>query len=88
MKSKTTYVYYAIKTKILIEAYGYFGRANCKLNTLMAILGKQTKKYPGGVLLFYPGGDTFSLPQWGHFYLEISEYIFRSNLRNRRSQLR
>ena len=31
MKSKTTYVYYAIKTKILIEAYGYFGQANKKV---------------------------------------------------------
>ena len=58
MKSKTTYVYYAIKTKILIEAYGYFGVSQQKV------------------------------PRWGTFILTISEYIFRSNLRNRRFQLR
>ena len=36
------------------------GRAKWKLNTLMAILGKQTKKYPGG--------GTFILPRLGYFY--------------------
>lgn len=46
----------------------------------MAISGEPTKSTQVGVLLFYPGGDTFML--------KISEYIFRSNLRNRRSQLR
>ena len=54
MKSKTTYVYYAIKTKILIEAYGYFGVS-------------QQKSTPIRVLLFYPGGGTFTLLQWEYF---------------------
>ena len=56
MKSKTTYVYYAIKTKILIEAYGYFGVS-------------QQKSTPIRVLLFYPGGGTFTLLQWEYFWL-------------------
>ena len=44
----------------------------------MAILGKQTKSTPVRILLFYPGGGTF--------LLMISEYIFRSNLRNHKVQ--
>lgn len=35
----------------------------------MAILGKQTKSTPVGVLLLYPGEGTFNLPRLGHFYL-------------------
>ena len=81
MRSKTTYVYYAIKTKILIEAYGYFGVSQLKTKHAYGYFGvSQHKSTPIRVLLFYPGGGTF--------LLTISEYIFRSNLRNRKSQLR
>ena len=72
MKSKTTYVYYAIKTKILIEAYGYFGASQLK-----------TKHAYG-----YFWASKQKVPRWGTFALKLSECIFRSNLRNRRSQLR
>lgn len=79
MKSKTTYVYYAIKTKILIEAYVYFGASQLKTKHAYGYFGQANKKYPGGVLLPCPGGNTFMLT--------INEYTFRSNLRNHKSRL-
>ena len=98
MKSKTTYVYYAIKTKILIEAYDYFGVSQMKTKHAYNYFWvSQHKSTPIRVLLFYSGEGTFTLPPIGYFLfypgggtfiLTISEYIFRSNLRNRKSQLR
>ena len=81
MKSKTTYVYYATKAKNLIGAYGYFGASQMKTKHAYNYFWvSQHKSTPIRVLLFYSGGGTF--------LLTISEYIFRSNLRNRKSQLR
>lgn len=61
MKSKTTYVYYAIKTKILIEAYGYFGASQLKTKHAYDYFGQANKKYPGE--------GTFTLPWWEYFYV-------------------
>ena len=89
MKSKTTYVYYATKAKNLIGAYGYFGASQMKTKHAYGYFGQTNKKVPRWgyfyftsvrLLLFCPDGDTF--------ILKISEYIFRSNLRNRKSQRR
>ena len=72
MKSKTTYVYYAIKVENLIGAYGYFGTSQMKTKHAYNYFGVSQQK----------------VPRWGTFMLKISECIFRSNLRNRKSQLR
>ena len=98
MRSKTTYVYYAIKTKILIEAYGYFGVSQLKTKHVYNYFWVSKQKSTLiRVLLFYPSWGTFTLPPIGYFLLypgegtfmlTISECIFRLNLRNRKSQLR
>ena len=61
MKSKTTYVYYAIKTKILIEAYDYFGASQLKTKHAYGYFGQANKKYPGE--------GTFILPWWRYFFV-------------------
>ena len=89
MKSKTTYVYYATKAKNLIGAYGYFGASQMKTKHAYNYFGQTNKKVPRwGYFYFIPVGILFLCPGGDTFILKISEYIFRSNLRNRKSQLR
>ena len=77
MKSKTTYVYYAIKTKNLIGAYGYFEASQMKTKHAYNYFWvSQHKSTPIRVLLFYSGEGTFTLPPIGHFYFIPVGYFY------------